>query len=513
MKNVQRGFTMIEVLSALAIGAMMMIGLSALIDNSLEDTKAEQAAHYQSQVGAAAGKYISERYLELVGATTPADPVPISLAALRADGYLPAGFQDTNAWGQTPCVLVLRRTITKPDGSTAEHLDALIVTEGGTPIPDRIAPFVAANAGQGGGHLVTEAGNLVARGAFGATVVTGAALGNFLKTSCTGTIAGTGHLASTLFYDGPGRLTTDFLYRDAVPNQPELNRMTTPLQILLAVDAVENSTTDPLCAAGDVNSQGRFVVNRNGVILTCQAGKWKRPPTLHWREPVISHAALLALPAADNQSGDVRMVQDLGRAFTWKVPGPTNASGDWVALAVDQNGNMTVENTLTTKKVVLNETVSKDTACSPNGSLSRDASGMVLTCKSGLWRSLLDTRITSSSLFLSTTYTPGDGVQNYNMALPAATTGPLYISGFTHCNSLGGSRVLVAIELYDSSNNRLGYAGGCGAQSEPDGKVLTKGFIALQKIPSNVSNVRVYVEPGSIGGDYGLMEVYIYTSE
>lgn len=515
MKSSQRGFSLIELLGALAVGAIMMVGVSVLIDASMDDTKGQQAAFHQSQVTAAASKYINARYADLVAASTATTPAaPITVAMLKADGYLSAGLSDTNAYGQTPCVLVLQ--------PAPGRLDALVVTEGGVAIPDKSIAYVAANAGLGGGYLSDSSGALTAVGAFGSTTVANVTLSNYLSTRCTSTTAADGHLASSLFFDGANRLGADFLYRGAVPGRPELNEMNTPLRIRLTPEAVENQS-DTNCTPTPANNQtwGGIAVNSAGVILSCQSGIWRRQGSRFWRDPVLNFDNPNGLPATDNNVGDVRMVTSLNRAFTW------NGTA-WVALAVDKDGNLTVPGTLTAgtvnattvtagtvsaDKLNLTQTVTKDTACTPNGALSRDSTGMVLTCKSGFWRSLLDTRITGSTKILDTTYTGGTGNRNFYLALPPVTGGPQYISGFTHCNSNGGTRVMAAIEVFDANNTRLGYNGGCGAQSEAGGRVLNKGFIPLAKLPQNSALIRVYAEPGSLASDYALIELYIFSSE
>jgi prepilin-type N-terminal cleavage/methylation domain-containing protein len=370
MRPTQHGFTLIELLAGLAVAGMVTIGLAAMMDTSMEDIKGQQTALHQMQVVSAAAKYVTDHYAQLTtgpGAATASTPAAgITVAMLRSGGYLSSNFSDTNAYGQTPCVLVLQ--------PSANKLDALVVTEGGTSIPARAIGYVAANAGQGGGYIPASTGTpapLVAVGAFGSTQVSNATLSKYLAVKCTATAATAGHLANSLFYDGPGRLTTDFVYRDAVPGHPELNRMTTPLHITLAAGAVEN-TSDASCSPTDSTTWSGVVVNANGVILSCQSGIWRRDGSRYWRDPVTTYAVLAALPASDNSVGDVRMVTQLSRAFTW------NGSA-WVALAVDQNG------LLTTDQVQLNSVVVAGGACTSNGLVARDANGLVLSCQSLKW--------------------------------------------------------------------------------------------------------------------------------
>lgn len=368
MTKMQRGFTFIELLGALAIGTLMMIGLSAMIDTSLEDNKAQQVALYQAQITNAASKYISDNYATLITTATSTTPAPPITAAMLAP-YLPPSFAATNAYQQTPCVLVLQPAVNK--------LSALIVTEGGSQIPAKEIGYVAANAGQGGGYIpATTTQNpagtpLIAQGAFGSWSLTNASLSNYLKNKCTGTTAGPGNLATALFYDGSGSLPTDFLYRVAVPGRPELNQMMTPLHMNTVIQATED-TSDARCAVGTASTWGGISTSALGEVLSCQAGVWKRQGTKSWRDPVATYATLPSGASSINVLGDVRMVTALSRAFTWN-------GTSWVALAVDQNGR------LTTDDIQLSKSVIKGDACTSTGLISRDANGLLLTCQSGIW--------------------------------------------------------------------------------------------------------------------------------
>jgi prepilin-type N-terminal cleavage/methylation domain-containing protein len=488
MRQLQRGVTLLELLAALAVGAIVMVGLMTLIDSSIEDTKGQQASLYQSQVAKAAAKYIDANYATLVAGATATTPVAVNVAALKSSQLLSASFNATNAYGQVPCVLVLQ--------PSAGKLDALVVTEGGVPIPAKDAAYVAANAGSGGGHI-PAATPTVAQGAFNSWSVP---VAPFVSRNCSGTPAAAGRLASALFFDGPNNLSFDYLYRGPVPGHPELNRMSTPLHMNAKV--VEN-TSDALCTASDATSYGRIAVDADGRVMSCQLGLWKPSGSGYWKDPVATYAAL---PAAGNSVGDVRMVDGLGRAFTW------NGTG-WVALAVDQNGNLAVPGAVHAGRVELTEVAIKGGACAPNGTIARDGSGLPLFCESGAWRDLNEVSITTTALDQYFLFQPAGGTQDFHISL-AAIPGPrpLYLTGVTHCNSNGPARAMIAVEVFDALNRRLAYAGGCGVTSQTDGRVLTKAFIGLQKVPANAASLRIYAEPGSVAGDLSDLRLMLQNS-
>jgi prepilin-type N-terminal cleavage/methylation domain-containing protein len=378
MKNSrQGGMTLIEMIGALAIGSIMMAGLSAMIGDALDDGEGQQAALYQAQVVAAARRYIGANYQALLAATpTAASVATVDIAMLKAQHFLPDGFAPRNGFQQTSCVL-LRQPV---PGSG--KLDALIVGSGGQKIADKNIAAVAAGAGQGSGYIA-EAAPGTARGASW-SMATAAYQGAKCPGAAVAALGGGaddgGHLVSNLFFDGPGQLSTDFLYRNEVPGRPELNQMRAPIHMApgSGAEATENDAGDARCtvAAGT----GKVAVDAKGRVLSCQSGVWRRQGSAFWRDPVETFAAL---PAGDNQPGDVRMVLALGRAFSW-------SGSQWLALAVDQDGNLSLPGRLASRDAMLNRVVVAKTACEagdPDGTMARDASGLVMSCQFGLWQS------------------------------------------------------------------------------------------------------------------------------
>ena len=321
----QRGMTLVEVLAALAIASVLLVGLARMIDDSMEELQEQQAALQQAQVVAAAAKYIAANYSDLVTSTNGGVVTAVTVAQLQTAGFLAAGFAATNPYRQSACVLVSQ--------GAAGKLDALVAGYGGTAIPDRSIATVAMMAGQGGGYISTALPG-TARGASWELVTTA-----YRGVACAGAtvLDGTaahdgGHLVSSLFYDGPGQLSTDFVYRNAVPGRPQLNQMNAPLGFAGAALVTPGTACGSAAAIG-IDSASRSVV-------TCGAdGLWQAAST--WKAPV---ANFVDLPAAGNTVGDVRMVTALSRGFTYDGSG-------WKPLAVDENGNLNVPKTVSADKV------------------------------------------------------------------------------------------------------------------------------------------------------------------
>lgn len=362
-----RGFTLIEVLGALAVVALFSVGAAAMIHGALEDMRGHHAGQHQAKVVEASERYVREHYADLV-ALTGAAPVAVPVTSLT--GLLPEGFQPTNAFGQTPCLRVMQLA--------PGRLNALIVAEGGVPIPTKDLAYVAAQSGPGGGQITADE-PAVAQGAFGSWRVD---TGTYGAAPCGPASGGApaNRLASALFFDGP-QTGTDFLYRGEVPGHPELNSLSVPLAMSGRAVALEDDSTDPLCNAADPLAQGRIAVSGTGVLLSCQAGTWRRQGSAFWKDPVESFAAL---PVVGNRVGDTRLTTDTQRAFSWD-------GALWRALAVDSLGDLEVP-----RQITLSNPVVLDSPCTPVGAISRELNGRTLACQSGRWQSLSSTELDPS---------------------------------------------------------------------------------------------------------------------
>lgn len=328
MHHNQRGIAMIEILGALLIAAMLVAGLSSMIDTGLEDAKAQRSAQYQSAMTAAASTYLAERHGELALHANVGKTLVITPAMLQAAGVLPPGMAAANPYGQSACLLVRprKKSLGPPPVIV---LDALVVSEG-APIPDKVLAFAAASAGAG---FITSREPTRAQSASGAWALgpaTSPTLASFTSAKCSGTAAGGGSLVSALFSDGPGQ-SADFLYRNRVPGMPELNQMNAPIGMGAAA----------VVAAEDACSGAGIAIDADRNLMNCTSdNRWRRVSLTSWKDPVDTYADLALQP--NNKNGDVRLVTGLGLAFSYK-----EATKSWRPLAVDQNGNLDMSGTLT----------------------------------------------------------------------------------------------------------------------------------------------------------------------
>ncbi|OJA83449.1 shufflon system plasmid conjugative transfer pilus tip adhesin PilV [Burkholderia ubonensis] len=369
-----RGFALIEMLAALAIAALMLAGIAMMMDTSLDDVRAQQAAQYQAQVTAAATRALKRDYDAWWQRANTQTPVVMSLADLQATNDLPAALRPQNAYGQHTCVLVKRT-------ATGTGLDALVVTTGGAVIGDKELGLVAASAGPGGGSI-SESDPTLARGAFNAWRMP---LGTFLSASspkCDPNDAAppnAGHLANEIFFNGPGQqINSDYLYRVGVGGHPEANAMQVPIWLTHTFD--DGSADAANCGTAGNYTNGKLGADSTGKLLSCKDGVW-RGAGGHWKDPVEQTEQL---PNTSNERGDVRLTLDTFRAYAW-----TGAA--WQALAIDQNDNLIVPGVVSAKQYEITGRVVVNTPCAPDdrrpdaGLISMGQDGQVLSCQNGKW--------------------------------------------------------------------------------------------------------------------------------
>lgn len=253
--------TLLEVILGLSILALVTIGLNQLSDRWADDTKNTVAASQVRTFGEAVQSYIKDNYAAVQGVATATTPAIIDVPTLIAAQKLTPGYQNSNAFGQATCALVLQ--------PTSNRLQAMVITEGGQAVGDPQLSMVAATVGgSGGGMYSTDTATI--KGAVGGwqlAVSTYDNLANNLGKTCSGTAGNVrvtaGHPMMALWFEN-GDVSSAFVARDAVPGRPELNAMSTPL----VMNAVQGGYTT-------CSSNGAIAQDGEGRILSCQRGKWQ----------------------------------------------------------------------------------------------------------------------------------------------------------------------------------------------------------------------------------------------
>ncbi len=289
----------VSVLLGLAIMLPSMVGMQ---HTAFTDQVAQVEAGQLSTITNAALQY---EYGYMASLSAPGSTHTVTVAQLIAQGYLPPGTSAVDAMGDPISV--------EYQADANGNVTGYVVAHGNYRYPDADAGQILLDLGDRGGYVpeVPIAGQTA------------------------GTIYGTGRTwqAPAPAGIGPGSIAVKvesnaaqqaddsrFLWRVPAPTAAD-NTMSTPL-ILGAVETP---------GAGCANT-GAIAQDGTGALVSCQSGTWTAVGGGHWRAPVATYAAL---PASGNQDGDVRLTLDTDRAFAWN-------GGSWVALAVNQNGNLHV---------------------------------------------------------------------------------------------------------------------------------------------------------------------------
>ncbi|WP_096179706.1 shufflon system plasmid conjugative transfer pilus tip adhesin PilV [Enterobacter hormaechei] len=330
MKKHDRGWANLDVaLSLLVVMAMAVFGLTKYKDWQQEKNWQVEAAHISTYAAAARG-YVGRNYATLLSATSTTAPTVITTAMLKNTGFLPSGFTETNSQGQRMNTYLVR------NGQNTELLQGMVVSSGGSVYPAKALRLISRDIKTGFGGYIDDG-----------KTATGALRTWKIPLSSYGATSGNGHIVVLLSTDelSGAQEDNDRLYRFQVNGRPDLNKMHT------AIDMGGNN----LNSVGTINGKtGTFSGNVSGLN-----GIFSQNITA----------------GAQVKGATVRADSDIsaGRNITAtnEVSGATvKATGNLSAGGVLQLGQVNVAGI----------------ACYPNGLISRDASGGVLSCQSGVWK-------------------------------------------------------------------------------------------------------------------------------
>lgn len=257
----QAGVTLTEVILGLSVLAVASVGVNQLAERFADDTRNAVAAGQLRSFGEAARSYIRDHYAAVQAVASTTTPALIDLSTLVAAGKLPVGFGASNAYGQATCALVFE--------PSANRLQALVLTEGGSAVGDASLASIAAAVGGSGGAVYDSDGTQL-RGSAGGWALPVAGFhdrANHLGRRCDGSAGkvqlAPGHAAMALWFEN-GDSAAPFLAREEIPGRPELNAMQTPL-LMNATRSAGASCTQP----------GAIAQDGTGKLLSCQDGAWK----------------------------------------------------------------------------------------------------------------------------------------------------------------------------------------------------------------------------------------------
>jgi hypothetical protein len=267
----QGGFTSLEILGGVVVFLLLLPVLASLVESGLDSMKKRAVADHLAKVADAASSYCKEHWAGLVASTSATTAASITLNQLRADGFLPSGFQNTNAWGQTYGIYALQP-------ATGELQTVVLTTGGrgageGKSFLNSDVPSCAAEIGGAGGFIPT--GDVpgqptgLLQGVYGGWSI------NLAATNIPN--PGPGHIGALISLRD-GDLGKDFLYRIEVPGHPELNEMATELD--MTDHAIENvrevqfeshSLSD--MGACDPSREGRVFFDPSVGLYVCRNGQ------------------------------------------------------------------------------------------------------------------------------------------------------------------------------------------------------------------------------------------------
>ncbi len=210
----------IAMMFALIAGVVLLPALYMGVSNYGDQIRATATALQMAHIQKAAEAYITTNAAAVEANSTASSPAVITVPMLVNTGFLPNGFNSVNPYGQTWEVQVLQ--------PAANQLQALVLGIGGNAIPAKQSGMVATTAGDSGGVIGGGSGDYAVPGCAGGEAC-GAYAGWSVSTAGYQNVAAA-HPAALIEYAN-NQLQSDYLYRVAVPGQPQLNTMQTNLNM------------------------------------------------------------------------------------------------------------------------------------------------------------------------------------------------------------------------------------------------------------------------------------------
>ncbi|MGG6107253.1 shufflon system plasmid conjugative transfer pilus tip adhesin PilV [Pantoea allii] len=355
-----RGWALLSVGAALIVLVYITTWGSSLIQdwNARQNwlRSATQASRFTQAV-----KSYTGRYYDTLLSTAP---VTVTPSMLKNTGFLEQGFNENNDYGQQYLANVVRNP------SQNNQLQALVYTQNGSPFPFMAMDQIAVSINSGMGGYINTAGTVTgARGGWSAP----------LQTFNANTTPG--HIAALLTTDdlGASRAESDRLYRFAVNGKPDLNTMHTSIDM----------------GGNDLNNTGNVNATNGNFSSNVTANGTVTGQDVNARGNMSAGSNITA-------NGDIRsnsgwLITRDGKGWLDEAHGGGfyMSDNDWVRAVNDksiytggqlQGGTVRSNGRLSTGDVLqLDGVNSPGAGCGPNGLVSRDWSGGILSCKDGKW--------------------------------------------------------------------------------------------------------------------------------
>lgn len=367
--------------SIVAVGIFLLVMTLFIVPFGnwlLDQTRATVAATHAKKVQSAANQFIKDNHDVIAASATASTPYIFDVPHLIATGYLPAGFSPQNGYSST-----YQTRVFEP---APNQLNAMTYLIGGVDISKSLARKIAIGIGADGGIVD---GN-VAQGALGSWTVALSSFGGFNP--------GDGHVVIAGFYNN-GVNVSDYLYRKAVAGHPELNTMSTSLN--MGGNNITNAATTTTTAlnastvqAGNITAAST-VSDYVGAINIKATNIESTNVNADTVTAVNSNSQTSRALGESYAGGWFRTMGDGGwysekwggglymDDSTW-IKAVNNKSiytgGQVQAGTVQSNGRITAK-----EFVQLDMIATVGTACPSNGLLGRDTLGAIVSCQSGVW--------------------------------------------------------------------------------------------------------------------------------
>ncbi len=347
MNKMKRGIAQITD-ATVAYGVVAVIVVTLLIPLTVwaaQEYRMNVAASQANTVQKAVNRYIADQQATVAAGSNASTGYTLTVPMLITAGYLPTGFSSTNAYTATYRTLIFQPSTNK--------FHTMTFLTGGSTLSLSDARKLANHIGAAGGYIE----NGVAKGALGSWQESLSAFGGYNPGDGSVVIAG--------FYSN-GALVNDYLYRHSVAGHPELNTMGTTLNMgSNDISSAKTIGTQTLNASADVNTARLTAtqsVQSNGTITA--------------NGNITSRNSIRA-------DGSISAGGNVTASGSMTASGNVTAGND-----VTASGTLRGNNDLVLGGVVkLQQVNSAGSYCDTWGAISRDGTGGILSCQSGVWAS------------------------------------------------------------------------------------------------------------------------------
>ncbi|WP_301233363.1 shufflon system plasmid conjugative transfer pilus tip adhesin PilV [Pandoraea cepalis] len=410
MSRRQGGWGTIDLLISLVVTATVLTASGVAVNEYIAAQRDAGAANDLKVVASAAQQWLDDNGATVLAAANPTSIYPVATFAAS----LPASFSaNSNIYNQTYSLRVYK--------SGANQLDAVVVTTGGQAISEGSMKRIANRLGGPGGYIPTAAPSQ-AQGTSGAWAINWA---NF------GGTPGAGHVAMALFVQNASA-SNGYLYRVAVAGHPELNTMSTDLNM-----GTKNVVNAGKINGAELNVTGNANVSGNTVTTgeTYTGGWFRTRGNTGWYNEAYNGGWYMS---------DTTWVRSYADKNVY-------TGGEMQATTLRANSRVI------TGDLAINAIGAVGGGCAV-GTFARDASGKMLSCVYGAW--------SAGGISSVTTVSSGWAQNGASVQCPAGTT---VVGGSCGMERGGDGRVVGAQICYPNGNGWAcseGNTGNCIAYAQ-----------------------------------------------